>query len=374
MTILVNTRLLIANRLDGIGWFTYESLKRMTRDHPEVHFVFAFDRKPSEEFVFSGNVTPVVLFPPARHPFLYYWWFQHSLKNLIKQLKPDLFLSPDGFLPLDISCKTLAVIHDLNFEHYPRSLPFFYRKYYRYYFPKFAKQASRIVTVSEFSKQDIVHQYGIASTKIDVVYNGANDVFVPVSTEIKNQVKEKYTRGKDYFLFVGSLHQRKNIVRLFQAFDAFKQASASDFKLLIVGERYWADADINAAFETMKYKEDVVFTGRLNTPNLHLVFASAFALSYVPYFEGFGIPLVEAMQCGIPILTSNCSSLPEIAGDAALLVDPFSIEAISIGMVTLYNNAPLRESLIKKGKARIQFFSWDKTAEKLWESIIQVLK
>ena len=161
MKIVVNTRLLLDGRLDGIGWFAYQSLKRITRMHPDVHFIFLFDRPYNEKFIFGNNITPIVLSPPARHPFLYYYWMQFSVKPLLNKLKPDLFLSPDGLLALGAKCKQLPVIHDINFVHYPQDLPFFTRHYYIHFFPKFAAAATRIATVSEFSKKDISTNYKI---------------------------------------------------------------------------------------------------------------------------------------------------------------------------------------------------------------------
>ena len=132
MNIAVNTRLLLKNKLEGIGWFTFESLKRITTQHPEHHFFFIFDRDFSEEFIFSDNITPLIQFPPARHPFLFFAWFEYALPSLLNKLKPDLFLSPDGFLSLRYQGKSMNVIHDLNFEHYPEDLPALIRWYYRY--------------------------------------------------------------------------------------------------------------------------------------------------------------------------------------------------------------------------------------------------
>lgn len=152
MKIAVNTRLLVKNKLEGIGWFSYETLKRITTQHPEHEFYFIFDRKHSDDFIFSDNVTPIELFPQARHPFLYYLWFEFSMPRLLKKLKPDLFLSPDGYLSLKSKIKSLVVFHDLNFEHYPEDIPWLERKNYKYFFPRYAKKADRIATVSEYSK------------------------------------------------------------------------------------------------------------------------------------------------------------------------------------------------------------------------------
>ena len=177
MKIAVNTRLLLKDRLEGIGWVAYETLRRMVKDHPEVEFYFIFDRQPDPMFLFGDNVKPIVLFPQARHPFLFIWFFEFSVKKALKQIQPDLFFSPDGYLSLRSDVSQVAQFHDLNFEHFPKDMPKIHLWHYKTFFPKFARKAKRIVTVSEFSKQDIVDCYGIDPKKIDVAYNGVNEKF-----------------------------------------------------------------------------------------------------------------------------------------------------------------------------------------------------
>jgi glycosyltransferase involved in cell wall biosynthesis len=374
LEIVVNTRLLIKNKLEGIGWFTFETMKRITQQHPEHHFIFLFDREFDEEFIFADNITPLILSPPARHPFLFVWWFELSVANFLNKFKPDLFLSPDGYLSLRANCKQLAVMHDLNFEHYPNDLPFLVRKYYRYYFPRFAKKATRIATVSEFSKQDIIKQYGIDKNKIDVVYNGCNSLFKPISEEQKANTRKLYTSDKEYFVFVGALHPRKNISRLLLAFDKLKSEEKGETKLVIVGEKYYWTKEIKMTYISMKHKQDVVFTGRLNSKDLKNVIASAIAMVYVPYFEGFGIPIIEAFNCGTAVITSNVTSMPEVAANAALLVNPLSIDEICGAMKFLEKDEEYRQELINKGTQRAKDFSWDRTAAKLWEIIVKTSK
>lgn len=373
MIIAVNTRLLLKNKLEGIGWFAYESLKRITQQHKEHKFIFIFDREYDEEFIFSDNITPVVIGPTTRHAFLWYYWFEFQIPKVLKKHKADLFLSPDGFLSLSTDVKSLNVIHDLNFEHYPNDVPYFARRFYKKNFPKYAQKAKRIATVSNYSKNDIAKTYCISPEKIDVVYNGSNEIFSPVSEEIKKQTKIKYTNNTDYFIYVGSMHPRKNISRLLKAFDEFKKTSSSNIKLLIVGEKMWWANDEEIVFAKMQFRNDVVFTGRLNAEELKNVYASALALTYVPYFEGFGIPLAEAMYSGIPIITSNITSMPEVVADAALLVDPFSIDSIKNAMLKISADENLRKDLIEKGNIRKQNFSWQKTADGLWDSIEKCL-
>ncbi len=369
MKIVVNTRSLIPNKLDGIAWFTFQTLKRITLAHPEIEFTFLFDRPYSEEFVFSSNVKPIVLFPPARHPFLYLLYYQIAVKNILQKIKPDLFLAPDGLLVIGTRCKQLAVIHDINFEHYPKDLKFFYSKYYSIFVPVFARIANRIATVSEFSKKDIATQYRIEPNKIDVVYNGINEGYTPLSLDDKEAVRTKYTKGLPYFLFVGSQSPRKNLARLIKAFDLFKKQSGANHQLVLVGSSFWGKGEIDSCIQNSPYKADIIITGRLAQEELEKITASAFALTFVSYFEGFGIPLVEAMQCEVPIISSNVSCMPEIAGDAALYADPFNSNDIAAKMLELYQNPSLAAALVKKGMERKQQFSWDLSAEKLWQSI-----
>ena len=373
MQIVVNTRLLLKNRLEGIGWFTYQTLKRITKNNPEVHFVFLFDRDFDEEFIFSDNITPISLGPQARHPFLYYVWFQYSVKHLLKKMKPDLFLSPDGFLSLGAACAQLPVIHDINFLHHPNDLRPLTGKYYNYYFPKFARQATRIATVSKYSKKDIAESYGIDPNNIDVVYNGINSFFKPINENTKLETKTKFSGGKDYFVFVSSMHPRKNILNLVKAFALFKTESHSDLKLLLAGPVFWGMYPIQQVIEDHQLKGEVIFTGRLSNEDLAAVLGSALALTFIPYYEGFGIPLVEAMEAKVPIITSNISSLPEIAGDAALLVNPFEVNEIKDAMLAIHNDKNLGENLVAKGILQKQNFSWDRSANLLWDSVIKTI-
>lgn len=368
MKIAVNTRLLLKGKLEGIGWVAYETLRRMVAAHPEVEFYFLFDRQPDPMFCFADNVKPVVLFPQARHPFLFIWFFELSVPRKLRRLKADLFYSPDGYLSLRSKVPQVVEFHDLNFEHFPGDMPKIHLWHYKQFFPKFAAKARRIVTVSEFSKQDIVDCYGVSPDKIDVAYNGVNEVFKPLDAHQQAQVRAKYSDGCPYFMFVGSLHPRKNLARLFTAFDLFKRQQPSSVKLLIVGEKRWWTEPIQKAYDAMSCKEEVVFTGRLSAEDLHQVTASALASVYVSYFEGFGIPILEAFKSDTPVITSNVTSMPEVAGDAALLVDPFNEASIAEAMVKVMDEG-LRQELIEKGRLRVRDFSWDQAAEKIWNCL-----
>jgi glycosyltransferase involved in cell wall biosynthesis len=374
MQIVVNTRLLLKNRIEGMGWFTYQTLNKICNQNPNVHFVFLFDRPYDDEFIFAENITPIVISPQARHPILYYWWFQFSVKRLLNKMKPDLFLSPDGFLVLGARCKQLAVIHDINFAHHPEDSKWLTAKYYNFFFPKFAQKATRIATVSEYSKNDIINTYGISPEKIDVVYNGINSFFKPVNDLQKKETREKFSANKNYFVCVGALHPRKNAVNLIKAFASFKLETKADMKLLFAGPHFWGIDGIYKIIKESHLQNEIIFTGRLDNDELANVLGSAFALTYIPYYEGFGIPVIEAMQAEVPIITSNVTSLPEVVGNAAILVDPFNIVEIKNAMVQIYNDGNLAKSLIEKGKLQKEKFSWDKSAQLLWQCILKTIK
>ncbi len=373
MKIAVNTRLLIPGKLDGIGWFTFETLRRIVKAHPEHTFCFIFDRPYQEELIFSDNVEAVVLGPPARHPFLWYLWFEWRVPKLLKDLGADLFLSTDGFISLRSDVPSCSVIHDINFEHRPMDLPWLTRRYFRFFYPRYARTATRLATVSEYSRRDIINTYGINEEKIDLIYNGASDKFTPAAPEKIQTVRDKFSAGAPYFIFVGNIHPRKNIRNLLRAFELFREEHKPPFKLMIVGKKSFLTRTTEEQLEMMKFNSDVIFTGRLSSDDLSDVMAAAWALTFVPFFEGFGIPLVEAMKCDIPILTSNVTSLPEIAGDAAIYAEPESPGSIRDGMVRIVKEQGLREELIKKGRKRQRLYSWDNTANELWNTIEVVL-
>jgi len=372
MRIAINTRFLLGHKMEGFGWFTYETVKRIVQSHPEHQFIFFFDRAFDPKFIFADNVEPVVLFPPARHPVLFKIWFNISVTRALKKYKADVFFSPDGYLSLKTNVPQINVIHDLNFEHFPQDLPVSARNYLRNYFPKFAQKATHIITVSEFSKQDIVKTYGISENKITVAHNGASDKFKPISIVDKHIIRNKFTNGEEYFIFVGALHPRKNVGRLLDAFDKFKNETNSKTKLLIVGENLWKSEKLNVV--KIQFEDDVIFTGHQTIDDLAKIVASAKAMAFVSYFEGFGIPLVEAMNAGCPILSGNLTSLPEVAGNAALYCDPFDTDSIKNGLIQLDLNEELRKDLIEKGRIQSKKFSWDHTASVIWNVIESYVK
>lgn len=373
MNIAVNTRLLLAGRLDGIGWFTAETLKRIVLAHPEHEFYFLFDRTPDAQFVYAPNVHPVTLCPQARHPILWYLFFQYSVRQALKKYHIDLFLSPDGYTTLGTKVPTLTVIHDINFEHSHDYLKPSHQRYMTYFSPQFARYSTRIATVSEFSKQDIASTYHLPLEKIDVVYDGAHDGYHPITSEQQQQIRNQYTDGKRYFIFISTIIKRKNLASLLTAFDQFKEKETEGMKLVVVGNRVWWKDELKQAYDQMRHQSDVVFIGRAEPEVLSDLLGSATALAYPSLFEGFGIPILEAFHAETAVITSNCTSMPEVAGDAALLIEPTDITTLSEALKKLATNETLRQTLIARGRQQRTHFSWDITAQLLWESMLTTL-
>jgi glycosyltransferase involved in cell wall biosynthesis len=371
MRIAVNTRLLLKGKLEGIGWYTNETLKRIVKSHPEHEFIFFFDRPYDPSFIFADNVTPVVFEPQARHPLLFYIWFEMRIPFMLRKYKADLFLSTDGLMSLKTKVPTCLVIHDLAFEHYPEHLKGSHKFYFRKYSPLYARKAKRIVTVSQFSKEDIASRYHVAPEKIDVSYNGAHDNYRPLTWEERVAIKEQYADGCEYFAYAGALHPRKNILNVLRAFVAFKKRQRSNMKLVIVGRFAWKYEEIVKMREELPFKEDVKWVGYLDVDHLSKVIGAAYALVYASLFEGFGIPILEALQCNVPAIISNTSSMPEVGGKAALLVDPKDHTDIADKMQLLYKDEDLRSRLITAAPEQVAKFNWEKTAAILWQSMMK---
>jgi len=360
-------------QVDGIGYFTISTISRIIKNNPDVHFQILCDKNFTESYFDFKNASKHPIFPALRHPVLYILYMEFILPLFLRKHKPDLLLSPDGFLSLLSSCKQIPVIHDINFEHNPQDLNLKNRLYYLFFFKRFARKAERIATVSSYSKKDIATFYNIAPQKIDIVYSSFNGNFYPLDQASIAEIRNKYSNGKPYFFFVGSMHPRKNIKRLIEAFNIFKQQTGADCKLLLAGSILWDKSDLEQVYKTSQYKDDIIFAGRVSDKELPKILGAALALSFVPIFEGFGVPIVEAMQSGVPVICSNVTSMPEVAGNAALLVDPFDIENIAAAMKTIYEDKSVSKKLIELGHIQKEKFSWDNTAALLWESVTKAL-
>jgi glycosyltransferase involved in cell wall biosynthesis len=371
MIIAVNARFLLKDKLEGIGYFTREVLQQLVNHHPDHQFHLFFDRDYQEEFLFRSNVVGHKVFPPARHPLLWKYWFDIAIPYYLRKVKADVFVSPDGFCSLTTRVPQCLVVHDLGFLHYPEAYKRSHYLYYKLNTGKFLKKASSIACVSEFTRKDIIEHYKVKALKIHVVYSGVKSIFQPVDELEKQKVKDRFSVGAEFFICVGAIQPRKNLVNLLKAFSIFKKRLQSGMKLVLAGRMAWKNEEFTTLLNSYKYKEDVIITGYLGENDLATLVASAYGLVYPSLFEGFGVPVLEAMNCNIPVLTSKGSSMEEISADAALYFDPVQVNDIAEKLMLIYKDEALRKSLIEKASVVARNYSWQRTSELMWNAIIE---
>lgn len=371
MKIAVNTRFLLKEYLEGYGYFIYETFKRITANHPEHEFIFIFDRPFDNHFVFGKNVNAIVTGPPAMHPLLWKFWYDFKVPAILKKYKADVFVSCDGFCSLTTKIPQCLVLHDLAFLHHPSFVKKSHLLFYKKFTPKFLQKAKSVATVSEFSKQDILRNYKTDPGKIDVLYSAPKEIFHPAGEEEKVLTKNKYTDGKEYFVYAGSIHPRKNLMNLLKAFSVFKKRQQTNMKLVLTGRLAWKYESFTESLKTYKYRNDVVMTEYISEEEVVKIMGSAYGLVYPSLLEGFGVPVLEAMKSDVPVITSANSSMQEIAKDAALYFDPNNITDIADKMMMLYKDENLRNELIEKGRHIAKQYSWDKSSDLLWNCIVK---
>lgn len=369
MVIAVNTRALLTDKLEGYGYYIDEIFSRIAKNHPEHDFYFFFDRPFDKVFMYAPNIHPVIIKPQARFPFAWTVWYNWMLPVYLKHIKADVFVSADGFCSLTTKVPQCMVVHDLAFLHYPQFIAKAHLGFYQKNTKRFLNKAKVVVTVSAFSKEDIIRQFQVPATKLHVVGNAVNVVFQPIDYAESEKIKEKYTAGAEFFLYSGSIHPRKNLINLLKAFSQFKKRLRSNMKLVIAGRLAWKTEEFTKLLSTFKFRQDVVLTGYINRQELALLTASAYAMVYPSYFEGFGVPPLEALQCSVPAIVSNTSAMPEVGGDAYLYINPESVEDIADKMMLIYKDEALRSRLIANGKERVNLYNWDEAAEKMWQCI-----
>ncbi|MEN9333674.1 MAG: hypothetical protein RLY35_854 [Bacteroidota bacterium] len=368
MKIAINTRLLKPGKLEGIGRFTLEILIRLIQRHPEHQFHLLFDHYNYSLIPKSNNVFCHTLFPPARRPWLFDWWFDFSVPRLLKKINADIFVSPDGHGSLRCPCPQLNVIHDLNFIHYPELLPKKYATYWNRHTRALVKKTTRIATVSEFSKQDIHQSFGIAQQDIDVLCNGTNPDWGPIDQAHQGKIRATFTDGQPYFIFIGSLHPRKNLSRILEAFHLFKKVHP-EYHLMVVGAAMFNQD----APETLKHLTDVHWMGRRDGDELMTLLGASSGLVMVSLYEGFGIPIIEALQCDVPVLAANNSSMPEIGGEAILYANALNVEDIAHHMGILSHFDTHHQAWHKAKNEILTRYTWEKATDLFWHSIQQTL-
>ena len=332
-------------------------IKVASEDRRALEFVLYFNRPPSSElFPTSPSLRQEVMTFPRL-------WTHLRLSLEMLAHPPDVLFVPAHVLPLVHPRRSVVTIHDLGYLYYPkahRSLDWLYLYLSTRYN---ARSAAHIIADSEATKRDTIERLHIDATKISVVYPAASPEFQPMADANRlAAVRSRYGIEGDYILFVGTLHPRKNIARLVEAYVKLKEEHKIQARLVLTGKLGWLTKETLRPLE--RVKEGITLTGFVAEVDLPALLSGATAFVLPSLFEGFGLPVLEAMSCGTPVVAANSSSLPEVIGDAGVLVDPLSVDSIAEGIRKVVENKDLRAELREKGLAQALRFTWEEAARK----------
>jgi glycosyltransferase involved in cell wall biosynthesis len=355
MRIAINTLALYKTKV-GMGRYIVELVNRVPKQDTKNKYLIYVSEKNRKFFTCSEENITIKLVPKIfSSPIGKIIWEQLFLLSSLQKNKIDLYHGLGFVLPLWKRSKTkfLVTIADMTFFSHPQHHTFLKQVYFRFMIPRTLKNADKIITISKNTKNDILSHLNINAKKIENIYLAADSIFRPQKKEVWKKIKEKYQIKNDYILFVGMLEPRKNIPGIIKA---------KDLTLVIVGKKGWLYEEIFALVKSLKIQDQVIFTGYVPDEDLPALYKGAKCFVYPSFYEGFGIPIIEAMACGCPVITSKNSSMEEIANAAAITIDPNQPEAIAEAIKTIINNDKEREKMKKLGILHAKKFTWDTMA------------
>jgi glycosyltransferase involved in cell wall biosynthesis len=355
------------NQRTGTETYSLELIKAIARLLPAGWRLRLYTPHPPQHSdwpAMAGVETRVIAWPRL--------WTHMRLAMELRQDPPAALFVPAHVLPVYCPVPAIVTVHDLGYLHYPEAHPAFDRRYLHWTTHRHCRVAQHILADSQATKQDLIEHYHADPNRISVVHLGRDETLAPVKDTARiAAVKQKCGINGDYMLYLGTLHPRKNLNRLIEAFHAVCTSTGNKtLKLVIAGKKGWLFDEIFSRVEQLQLTERVIFPGYVDDTDKAALLSGATAYVFPSLYEGFGLPVLEAMACGTPVLTSNSSSLPEVAGEAALLVNPHSVEEIATGLHQLIADAPLRRKFAAQGYLHLENFSWQKAAEQ----VLNILK
>lgn len=367
LKIAIDLRWLRSERFDGIARYSVELSKALTAKDPSIHVLYH-----REELLplIKRHVNPKAKLVRVPYNILTISDFL-LLPSFLRKNEYNVYISPNYTTsPLHSGYKVISVVHDL--------IPFFYKKYFgsaslkwRLFYSnlflirKMLQAASVIVAVSRSTKHDLVNLVNVPENKVRVIYEGVDPSFKKIEANSINGFLKDVGLDKSYIIFVGTLEPRKNIVRIIQAYNAVRKSSSYQGLLVIVGKKGWQYEPIFKEIEKSEFKNSIKYMSYVKDSFLPALISGAEVLVYPSLYEGFGLPILEGMACGTPVITSKISSMPEVGGPAAFYVDPYNVDEIAGGLSKIVNDQEMRSRITKMGYAQLKKFSWDKTAEEV---------
>lgn len=352
----------------GTEYYSFNLIKNIIKLDEKNEYILYFPTPLSGDFQnLPKNFKSKVMYFPR-------FWTQIRLSWEMFCHSPDLLFIPAHTIPIVHPKKVIVTCHDVGFRSYPSSYSKFQLWHLEFTTGQAVRWAKKIIAVSESTKHDLINIYKAKPQQIKVIYNGfSNEIFHPIEDKDKiNEILQKYNFPEKYILFVGRLEERKNIPKLISAFDILKKKRGIPHKLVLVGKKGYKFEQIIDTIKKLKITSEVILTGYISEQDLPYIFSKADLFIFPSLYEGFGIPILEAFACGCPVATSNVSSMPEVAGKAAILFNPQKKEEIAQAIYKIISDNNLRDNLIKKGFYQIKKFSWRKCAQETLEVLEEV--
>lgn len=378
MKIAFSAQLLLDNYKTGIGWVAYNvinELKTLNVDNQYIMDFFILGNKKYEKY---SNI--IDYYKSKGFKIDVCNWFSYSLFKMIwtfipipysmlMKEKADVTLFFNYYIPPGVKGKKVVMIHDMAYLAYPETVNKKTLYMLKLNVKKACKSADKIITISHFSKNEIMKYLGVEDKKIEIMPIGVDfNIFkVYNDTEKINLIKKKYGIDRDYFLYLGTLEPRKNIVRMIDAYAMLKKEIYNIPKFVIAGRKGWMYDEIFESVKKHGIEKDIIFTGYVEENEVPILMNGAKAFLFVSLYEGFGMPVLEAMACGTPVITSNVASMPEVIGNCGVLVNPMSTEEIKNGMRKIIENKIETEKMKESALERCKSFTWENTAKKVLE-------
>lgn len=377
MRVGIDIRVLGSLHKSGVEEYTENLLAHMLPENPDIKFKLFYSGKPEslKEYSWVGldNVEIVKSRFSNRAVFASSWLFNYPrIDDLVGGV--EVFFSPHFLIaPLNPYCRRVMTFHDLSYLRFKEFFSLRRDLWHRFQIKSFGKKnlPDKIIAVSDSTKKDLIEKYRIEPWRIEKIYSGISDTIVRPSQEGLDEFRKRNGLPGEFILFLGKLEPRKNIPTLIKAFNLIKSSNGfENLNLVIVGAKGWLFKDIFREAETSAHKNKIIFKDYVEDEGKKFYYSLASAFVYTSFFEGFGFPPLEAMACGTPVVVSNNSSLPEVVGDAGLLVDPYNAVDISNGVRTVIEDLNLRNALVKRGYERVKIFDWKKCAEQTIATIL----
>lgn len=310
---------------------------------------------------------------PGRNPVARLWREHVLLPLACRREKIDLLHCPKSAIPFFSPCPVVVTLHDLIPIKHPETEKFAARVYWRLQIPNAARRSDFIITDSEHARKEIIYDFNVAPERIKAIMLGFNPAMsVACTPEAAEMVRKKYSLPERYILYVGTIQPRKNIPTLLEAFNILKRDNGIPHRLVIVGRKGWLYDELFARIRELGRGDDVIFTGFVPDEELPVIYAGADLFAYLSFFEGFGLPPLEAMACGVPVVVSNTSSLPEVVGDAGIAVEPGDVAAVAAAILKILTDIELATELRERGICRSAAFSWDRCARETLQVYCEV--